>query len=242
MTTARIFTALALFRLLKGLLRALPDYITQFFQALVSLERLEKYFQMDEKKGLCVEVLAATDVLDREAQGARSRGNVGNILFKNCVYQWTQHGEEPGDKDDDAAALLTEVDANLSNESLKLSIPHLMITARQLVVVKGPVGSGKSSFCQAILGEMPRLADDASSRERAGPSEFQCCGRVAYAGQQAWIQSGRLRENILFGLPYEKEKYDRVVDACCLGQDFAELPEGDMTFIGKWLLSVLHLI
>jgi ABC-type multidrug transport system fused ATPase/permease subunit len=64
-------------------------------------------------------------------------------------------------------------------------------------------------------------------------SRFRCTGRIAFAGQQAWIQSGSLRDNILFGLPFDKEKYDRVVDACCLIQDFAELPDGDMTFIGE---------
>lgn len=32
-------------------------------------------------------------------------------------------------------------------------------------------------------------------------------GSVAYAAQQAWIFNGTVRDNILFGKPYEQERY-----------------------------------
>lgn len=58
-------------------------------------------------------------------------------------------------------------------------------------------------------------------------------GSVAYVPQQAWIQNATLRDNILFGRPYEKEKYNRVLDACALTPDLAVLPGGDQTEIGE---------
>jgi ABC-type multidrug transport system fused ATPase/permease subunit len=240
-TTARIFTALALFRLLKGLLRAFPDYITQYFQALVSLERLEKYFNMDEKDGICVELLKdETRFYDKNAGlYSAERGlehvQIGEISIKNCIYQWKQ--DDISSEAKGASGLLKNEREVLKNNLLKLNICDLKISPASLVVVKGPVGSGKSSFCHALLGEMPQFAPSGCEET---PPQFHLRGRVAYAGQQPWIQSGQLRENILFGLPYEKKKYDRVVDACCLIQDFAELPHGDMTFIGRYSQIMMY--
>ena len=41
-------------------------------------------------------------------------------------------------------------------------------------------------------------------------------GSVAYAGQEPWIFSASVRENILFGKPYQMDWYNTVVDACAL--------------------------
>ena len=35
-------------------------------------------------------------------------------------------------------------------------------------------------------------------------------GRVAFVPQQCWIQNLSLRENILFGQPFDKRKYEEV--------------------------------
>lgn len=42
-----------------------------------------------------------------------------------------------------------------------------------------------------------------------------------------------VRDNILFGLPYDEERYKRVIDACCLEHDLGMLEDGDMTEIGE---------
>ena len=41
-------------------------------------------------------------------------------------------------------------------------------------------------------------------------------GKVSYASQEPWVFSGTLRDNILFGLPYKSEWYQRVIEACSL--------------------------
>ena len=41
-------------------------------------------------------------------------------------------------------------------------------------------------------------------------------GSLAYASQEPWIFSGSLRENILFGVPYDCAWYNTVVEACAL--------------------------
>lgn len=38
----------------------------------------------------------------------------------------------------------------------------------------------------------------------------------AYVSQESWIQFASVRENILFGLQYDSEKYSAVVRSCAL--------------------------
>uniref|UniRef100_A0A8C6TDA5 Si:ch211-221f10.2 n=1 Tax=Neogobius melanostomus TaxID=47308 RepID=A0A8C6TDA5_9GOBI len=58
-------------------------------------------------------------------------------------------------------------------------------------------------------------------------------GGFAYVSQQAWILNHSLKENILFGNEFEPQKYNNILEVCCLLPDLAELPYGDMTEIGE---------
>ena len=58
-------------------------------------------------------------------------------------------------------------------------------------------------------------------------------GSCAYVSQQAWIQNTTLRNNILFGLPLDSSKYDKVIKSCALKPDLEILPGGDQTEIGE---------
>uniref|UniRef100_A0A669EAM2 ATP-binding cassette sub-family C member 5 n=1 Tax=Oreochromis niloticus TaxID=8128 RepID=A0A669EAM2_ORENI len=91
-----------------------------------------------------------------------------------------------------------------------------------LVGICGGVGSGKSSLLSALLGQMTLLE-----------GKVAVSGGFAYVSQQAWILNDSLKENILFGNKYNPDKYNAVLEACCLLPDIAELPYGDMTEIGE---------
>ncbi|CAN9508890.1 unnamed protein product [Ophioblennius macclurei] len=99
---------------------------------------------------------------------------------------------------------------------------NVMVPQGSLLAVVGHVGCGKSSLISALLGEMEKLEGDISIR-----------GSVAYVPQQAWIQNATLRDNILFGNPYDEQKYCCVLEACALTPDLQVLPGGDMTEIGE---------
>ncbi|XP_041671464.1 ATP-binding cassette sub-family C member 3 isoform X3 [Cheilinus undulatus] len=99
---------------------------------------------------------------------------------------------------------------------------NVMVPQGSLLAVVGHVGCGKSSLISALLGEMEKLEGEVSIR-----------GSVAYVPQQAWIQNATLRDNILFGRPYNEQKYCCVMHACALTPDLEVLPGGDMTEIGE---------
>uniref|UniRef100_A0A8B9QF98 MRP1 protein n=1 Tax=Apteryx owenii TaxID=8824 RepID=A0A8B9QF98_APTOW len=102
-------------------------------------------------------------------------------------------------------------------KNLNVSIPE-----GSLVAVVGQVGSGKSSFLSAILGEMEKLEGTVQRR-----------GSVAYVSQQAWIQNAILQENILFGSNLNRPYYEQVLKSCALLPDLEQLPNGDQTEIGE---------
>jgi ABC-type multidrug transport system fused ATPase/permease subunit len=66
-------------------------------------------------------------------------------------------------------------------------------------------------------------------------------GKVAYVAQSAWILNTSVRENILFGLPYDEERYLRVLSVCQLTHDLEMLDAGDMTEIGEKGINLVSL-
>ncbi|KAK7371932.1 hypothetical protein VNO80_05299 [Phaseolus coccineus] len=62
---------------------------------------------------------------------------------------------------------------------------------------------------------------------------LKVCGTKAYVTQSPWIQSDMIEDNILFGKQMDREKYEKVLDACSLKKDLEILPFGDQTVIGE---------
>jgi ABC-type transport system involved in cytochrome bd biosynthesis fused ATPase/permease subunit len=58
-------------------------------------------------------------------------------------------------------------------------------------------------------------------------------GKVAYCGQQPFIQNATVKENILFGEPFVLERYLQTLSSCALGPDLEILPARDETEIGE---------
>jgi ABC-type transport system involved in cytochrome bd biosynthesis fused ATPase/permease subunit len=66
---------------------------------------------------------------------------------------------------------------------------------------------------------------------------------VAYAAQSAWLLNATIRENILFGEPYDAQRYAEVIRACALLRDLETLEGGDLTEIGEkvsWKLFIFR--
>ncbi|XP_012169298.1 ATP-binding cassette sub-family C member 4 isoform X1 [Bombus terrestris] len=99
---------------------------------------------------------------------------------------------------------------------------NLEIQKGKIYAVIGMVGAGKSSFLSAILGEI----------EVTG-GHVKVNGSLSYAGQEAWVFGSTVRQNILFGQPYDRQLYQKVVKACSLQRDFKQFPQGDQTIVGE---------
>ncbi|KAH7986324.1 hypothetical protein HPB49_026022 [Dermacentor silvarum] len=102
-------------------------------------------------------------------------------------------------------------------ERINLSVP-----AGSLVAIIGFVGSGKSTLLSAILGDLHRVKGIARIN-----------GTIGYVPQAATVFNATLRDNILFGKPYEPILYRRVLEACELVKDINTFPARDHTEIGE---------
>ncbi|CAG9327096.1 unnamed protein product [Blepharisma stoltei] len=99
----------------------------------------------------------------------------------------------------------------------------LEVKQGEFVAVVGEVGSGKSSLLNSIMGEL-----------KIKEGFINVPDNIAYAPSlDSWIQNDTLKNNILFGKPYNEAWYLKVLDACCLIQDINSLPNKDLTEIGE---------
>ncbi|KAG9452230.1 hypothetical protein H6P81_005134 [Aristolochia fimbriata] len=111
---------------------------------------------------------------------------------------------------------------NLDSGTPTLSSINLKVIRGKKVAICGTVGSGKSSLLSAILGEIQKKS-----------GTVKICGTKAYVPQSPWILTGNIRENILFGNPFDCTKYDKTIQACALEKDFELFSSGDLTEIGE---------
>ncbi|KAF2894913.1 hypothetical protein ILUMI_11262 [Ignelater luminosus] len=111
---------------------------------------------------------------------------------------------------------------NYDSSDNTLNDINLYIDKPQLVAIIGQVGSGKSSLFNVILRELPLCK-----------GFLNVDGRISYACQETWLFSASIRQNILFGEPYQEDRYKTILKICALEPDLEILPYGDKTIVGE---------
>ena len=136
------------------------------------------------------------------------------------------------------------------DDSIQIKNLNLSIQKGEFICVIGGVGSGKSSLISALLGDMiymdqetineykDKQMDDSIRHEiieisKKHSSIVKLGGSVSLVQQIPWIQNKTIRDNILFGLPMDEDRYNKTIELCELGSDLEILPGGDLTEIGE---------
>uniref|UniRef100_A0A8C1I6G8 ATP-binding cassette sub-family C member 5 n=1 Tax=Cyprinus carpio TaxID=7962 RepID=A0A8C1I6G8_CYPCA len=160
---------------------------------------------------------------DRELISNKTEDPYNAVEFKDATLAWEKTCGSPGKKSraQQKRGELVVIKIKFTCDVICWPV-FCAVHQGALLGVCGGVGSGKSSLLSALLGQMTLLGGSVAVN-----------GDFAYVAQQAWILNDSLRENILFGKKYIEEKYNAVLEACCLFPDIIELPYGDMTEIGE---------
>ena len=206
-------------------MQQLPNAIQDLLVIKVAVERLTVYLNQPEVK------MTTRCTSDRR------------ILFENATIGWPK-------------AVNVEVSEELS--AFTLNDVDFCIPEGQFTLVCGPLGSGKTllvsrvsdrcSPCQlrALLGEA-RINSGVIVAPRSSPNTTPLNGNsirrvwttdtwlndsVAYAPQQSYIRHGTIRDNVCFGQPMWRARYDEVLRQASLLPDIAMMPEGELTEVG----------
>lgn len=43
-------------------------------------------------------------------------------------------------------------------------------------------------------------------------------GSIFYVSQEPWIFTASIKQNIIFGKPYDEKRFNKIIDVCCLRQ------------------------
>lgn len=124
------------------------------------------------------------------------------------------------------AILIKDLHVSWKSGQKALGGVSLGVSKGTIVACSGPVGSGKTTLARVILGEaFPTLS---------GVVKVSA-NRLAYCAQTSWLPNRTIRE-VIHGpgteYPGDEAWYRAVINACCLDQDFAILPDGDGTLVG----------
>ncbi|XP_077977977.1 ATP-binding cassette sub-family C member 9-like [Glandiceps talaboti] len=255
-----VFASLALFaQLTNWPLFMVPLFASAFVNALVSTNRLEKFFAAGE-----------LEVLDN-GRPAPSKGF--HDLQGDNYGDDADHGDDMEIDDEDEYGHLTskntdrlipdrkdhrygtfnnEVESSLMTSSS--NVPHIPDDVAVKIVdcncswdIDVPVPiltditvdilAGKLTMVVGLVGSGKSSLMSAILGEMAiisGTLQFnRNKSSVAYVPQKPWLQNARFKENIIFGKEFELTRYQTVIEACALQPDIDILPAGDMTEIGE---------
>ncbi|KAI0325198.1 P-loop containing nucleoside triphosphate hydrolase protein [Cubamyces sp. BRFM 1775] len=215
LTASRVFSSMAVFDMLRNDMYAVFSMVPSLVDAKVSLERIADFlwntelidsFESRPEPG--EEEICANAVPDDHKDV---------IGIRHASFAWSKDSVpsvEPGRPQ--KRTFILSVDDELTFQRGKLNL------------VIGPTGAGKTSLLMALLGEMHYIP--------SGPDSYMNLprdGGVAYAAQESWVQNDTIRNNILFGAPYDDVRYNRVLHQCALKRDLSLFEAGDQTEVGE---------
>lgn len=199
------FTSLTVFSALEFSLGVVPEFTTNALEAWVSVKRVDEYLSAPET--------------------TKYRKHSEAIVFNDASITWPSDTVEP---DPESRFVLRDI--------------NFRIPARELTVVSGPTGAGKSLLLASLIGEADLLGgtvtlpDAPSTKERndqhANKSDWVIDSAISYVAQIPWIENATIKQNILFGLPFDRGRYNETIECCALKKDLDILPDGDSTDIG----------
>ncbi|XP_077533575.1 ATP-binding cassette sub-family C member 5-like [Haemaphysalis longicornis] len=229
---SKAFTLFALFNGMGFSIGTLPYAIRAITEAKVALQRIQELLQLEDAKVWARKTgekdkRFAVTVADASFTWNNVQASVNNGV--NAIrerFRGETNGRAQGNNRHANNACNGDVNEATPMASAEpegaLRDVTLHIKKGSLVGICGRVGSGKTSLLNALCGEMTLVSGD-----------MDVNGSIAIVTQQAWIFNATVRDNILFGLPFLKSRYDSVLDVCCLLPDLAQFSCGDLTEIGE---------
>ncbi|KAH6912895.1 ATP-binding cassette transporter [Coprinopsis sp. MPI-PUGE-AT-0042] len=209
LTASIVFSSMTVFDKLQSQLHMVFYLASQLTAGWLSLDRVDAFLRKTELLDAFTETTGPS--LDPHQTVTQSN----DIGFHDASFTWSHDSRNTSPAP--------------SRRIFTLSIEgDLFFPRSQLSLIVGPTGSGKTALLMALLGEMhfvPMASDSWFNLPRSGG--------VAYAAQESWVQNETIKNNILFGSPYDETRYQKVIHQCGLTHDLALFEAGDRTEVGE---------
>lgn len=211
---SRMFTSLSYLLLLTDPLSQIFQTIPQLLSALACLGRVQAFLESEARHDFR-RVLA-----DARASPEKARVQGGESPTASQESQ-------PDRPDLEHAVAVAIRDGRFGWEADRFALRDVntQVAKSSLTIVVGPVGSGKSTLCKALLGEIP-FSEGSVVLSTRHP-------RVGFCDQTPFLSNGSVRDNIVGHSPFDAERYAEVIEATALGVDLAALPRGDGSGVGS---------
>ncbi|KAF4977469.1 hypothetical protein FZEAL_6033 [Fusarium zealandicum] len=210
----RLFSALSLIILLSQPLFWMFEVILDLSAALGAFERIENFLVQKSRRDPRWAQLTPES-------GTPQQHDVGSIELQAL----TRHtpGFSLAEVPETTAIEALDVDISWSEERALLRNITFKVDQSQLVLLLGPVASGKSTLLKALLGEVPYTTGNISLNSK----------RLAWCEQTPWLMNQTIRDNIISYSSFDLVLYQTVIKACDLEKDLTRLAQGDNTIIGS---------
>ncbi|XP_041974686.1 ATP-binding cassette sub-family C member 4 isoform X2 [Aricia agestis] len=217
----------------------MPNSLSMLTESYISILRIERLMSLDEREDLRsvadVDIAKLVQMVENKKNKNLSELDLCQNTFKkiddegiyNPGFDCNEKGiMGPGHNavppSPDVGISIQNVSARWTDDAVTLKNINITIPKGKLCAIIGSVGSGKSSVLQLLLNEL-----------RSTQGSIYLSGPLSYACQEPWLFVATVRQNILFGLPYNPKKYMEVVRVCALQKDFQQFPHGDQTLVGE---------
>lgn len=230
---ALIFSSVSLFNVLAQQVIMMPMALALGADAMLGMLRVGLFLVAEESDSDARRIVADDDT----AAAMAADGDAIRVDHALFVWELFEDEDQPKSKSEVEQVKLVsllhlllvdtkreeQVDEKLEEMANFTGLHDIDLTIRkgEFVVITGVIGLGKSSLLAALLGFMKRTSGLVSV-----DGSLLLCG-------YPWVQNATVKENILFGSPFDQKRYDDVIYACLLELDLEILPGGDLAEIGE---------
>ena len=227
LTPATVYRCLTIFNLLGNAVAVAIESAIKVVMSVAALLRIQAFLLDDNTRLENRELLPSLDLRRKDDEEkpllspllspySPSRRPSSNLIRMKRLSRSLVHAP--------VALRLTGASAGWNSDTP--SIVHnanLDLSAPTVVAVVGPIGCGKTTLLQMLLGE---------TRCAAGSVALSSL-RVGYCSQSPWLTSATIKHNIVGSGVFEEKWYNTVIRATALDEDFREMPLRDSTVVGN---------
>lgn len=232
------FVSIVLFGMLRDPLNIMPQAFVAYHEAKISLYRICSLLDINNINSNTDDndddtAQASYNIHHRSYEEQGKVGFIGGALEIDLDYQQN-------------SAIPPSFNGNNNNRNISITVPTFDFPIGKLSIIIGPTNSGKTVLLNTLLGENSM----AFSGKSILPSRFLSSSpqanfmkdihnpglsmfKVAYVPQIPWLETGNIRNNILFWEPWNDARYRLVLHQCDLIRDLMGFENGDLTPIGE---------